>query len=83
LKRIKELERRKDQNILELKVDKILTDGAAVMKGLEMDEFVTTIIKKIILSEALNSPSSRFFSFFNPALLNFPNRNVKILQNSS
>jgi hypothetical protein len=79
LKRIKELRRRENQNILKLEVNKILTDNATVMKGLEINEFITIITKGIILSGALNSPSSRFFSFFNPAFLDSPNKSVKVL----
>jgi hypothetical protein len=37
----------------------------------------------IILLGTFNSFSPRSFSFLNPALLDFPNKNVKMLQGSS
>jgi hypothetical protein len=83
LKRIKELKRRKNQNILELKMDKILTDNAAVVGGLEMDEFIIIIIEGVILSGALNSLSPRFSFFFNPAFLDSPNKSAEMLQGNS
>jgi hypothetical protein len=83
LKRIKELERREDQNILELEVDEMLTDSIAVMKGLKMNELIAITIKGVILSGALNSLSPRSFSFLNPALLDFSDRNVKVSQGNS
>jgi len=72
------LRRRKDQNILELEVNEILTNNTTVIKGLEIDELIIIIIKGIILLEALNSLSFRFFSFFNLALLGLPDRIAKI-----
>jgi hypothetical protein len=77
------LRRRENQNILELEVDEMLTDSITVMEGLEMDEFVATIIEGIILLRALNSPSPRFSSFLNPALLGFPGRSVEMPQGNS
>jgi hypothetical protein len=44
-----------------------------------MDEFAADAIKRAVLLKTLNSLSSRFFSFFNPALLGFPNKNVEVL----
>jgi hypothetical protein len=41
----------------------MLTDNTAVIKDLEMNKFVTAIIKRIILSKFLNSPSFRFFFY--------------------
>jgi hypothetical protein len=64
-------------------VDKILTDGTAIMEDLEMDKFVTTVIKRVILLEALNSPSPRFSSFLDLTLLGSLSRSVKMLQSSS
>jgi hypothetical protein len=77
------LGRREDQNILELEMDEMLTDGTAIVEGLEMDELVIIAVKGVILSEALNSFSPRFFSFLNPALLGSPDRSVKVSQGSS
>jgi hypothetical protein len=83
LKRIKELGYRENQNILELEVDEILTDSAAVVKDLEINEFVVIVIEGVILSKALNSPSPRSSSFLNPALLGSPSRSVKVSQGNS
>jgi hypothetical protein len=83
LKRIKELGRREDQNILELEMDEMLTDGAAVVEGLEMDELVATAAEGVISSGALNSPSPRSSSFLDPALLGSPDRSVEVPQGSS
>jgi hypothetical protein len=60
-------------------MDEILTDSAAIVEGLEIDEFVIIIAERVILSEALNSSSPRFSFFFNPALLGFSNKSVKVL----
>jgi hypothetical protein len=47
--------------------------------NLKMNELAADAVKEInILLKAFNSPSSRFFSFFNPALLGSPNKIVKI-----
>ena len=70
--------RREDQNILELKVDKILTDNTAVIKDLEMGELIIIVIKRVNLSGALNFPSPRFSFFLNLALLGSPSRTVKV-----
>jgi hypothetical protein len=83
LKRIKELERREDQNILELKMDKMLTDSTAVMESLEMDKFAADTAEGVILLEALNSLSFRFFSFTDPTLLSSFSRSVEVSQGNS
>jgi hypothetical protein len=86
LKRIKELGRREDQNILELEVDEMLTDGAAVVGGLEMDESLLSEPLVPLVdspSGALNSPSPRPFSFLDPALLGSPDRTVEVSQSNS
>jgi hypothetical protein len=79
LKRIKELGRREDQNILELKINKIMTEGIKILKR----------DKQFPILKALNSSSPRL-SFFtvliggerstNPflELLNSPDRNTKM-----
>jgi hypothetical protein len=51
------LKRRKNQNILELEINEILTDNTTIIKDLEMDKFIITVIEGVILSEALNSLS--------------------------
>jgi uncharacterized protein YjbK len=79
LKRIKKLGRRENQNILKLKVNEMLTNGTAVIKGLKMDKLIAIIIKGFILLGVLNSFSSRSFSFLNPTLLGSFNRSVKVL----
>jgi hypothetical protein len=61
----------------------MLINGAAVMEGLEMDEFIVNIAKGIILLGTLNSFSPRFFFFFDPALLGFSSKSVEMLQDSS
>jgi hypothetical protein len=60
-------------------MDEMLTNGAAVVKGLEIDKFIITVIEGVILLKALNSLSPRSFSFFNPAFLGFPGRSVEVL----
>jgi hypothetical protein len=61
----------------------MLINNTAIMKDLEMDEFVTIIIEGIILLRVLNSFSSRFFFFLDPAFLGFFGKSVKVLQDSS
>jgi hypothetical protein len=51
--------------------------------NLEIDKFAADIAEGVILLETLNSLSFRFFSFFDPALLNSPDKSVKVLQDSS
>jgi hypothetical protein len=68
---MRELENRENQNILNLKINKIISDLPEISQ------------KKIILLKALNFSSPRFSSFFNPALLNSPNKSVKMLQSNS
>jgi hypothetical protein len=43
-----------------------------------MDKLAADTIKKIILLKIFNSFSLRSFSYFNPAFLNFFNKNVKM-----
>jgi tRNA(Ile)-lysidine synthase TilS/MesJ len=72
MKKLRDLGNREDRNILELKINKIIISD---LPEISQD--------RVILLETLNSPSPRFSSFLNPALLDSPNRNVKVLQGSS
>jgi tRNA(Ile)-lysidine synthase TilS/MesJ len=72
IKKLRDLGNRKDRNILELKIDEMMISNLPKI-----------LQKGIILLKALNSLSPRSFSFFNPALLGFSDRNVKVLQGSS
>jgi hypothetical protein len=67
IKKLRDLSSRENRNILELKMDEIMTSN-----------FSETFQKGIILLEAFSSLSSRFFSYLNPALLGFFGKNVKV-----
>jgi hypothetical protein len=70
MKKLRDLGSREDRNILNLKIDELIAEKA--LPG----SFNASL-------EVFNSPSPRFFSFFNPALLDFPDRIVKVPQNNS
>jgi hypothetical protein len=47
--------------------------------NLEMDKLAADTAERVnILLKIFNSPSPRFFSFFNPALLDSPDKTVKM-----
>jgi hypothetical protein len=84
MRKLRELNRREKQNILKLEIDEIMADSTV-----KVNEFITAIIKRVILSEVLNSSSPRFFSFIdliirerliNPffRLLDSPDKNAKM-----
>jgi hypothetical protein len=56
------------KNILDLKIDELAADAAERVN---------------ILLKVLNSFSSRFFSFIDPALLGSPGKSVEMSQDSS
>jgi hypothetical protein len=56
------------KNILDLKIDELAADAAERVN---------------ILLKVLNSFSSRFFSFIDPALLGSPSKSVEMSQDSS
>jgi hypothetical protein len=64
---MRELGDRENQNILNLEMNEMVSNLSEILQ------------KRIILLEALNFPSPRFFSFINPAFLNFPDRSVEML----
>jgi hypothetical protein len=74
LRRLKELGQREDQNILELEIDEMITEGLPD----PLDGF-----EGVVSSGALNSPSPRSSSFLDPALLDSQNRNPVSPQGSS
>jgi hypothetical protein len=63
MRKLRKLNRREKQNILELEINKIMADGAVEKNG------------QLFILKAFNSPSPRSFSFLNPALLDSQNRN--------
>ena len=89
VRKLRELDRREEQNILELEIDEIMADGAV-----EVDGFVAAATEGVISSGALNSPSPRSSSFIDPAvgegstdpflgLLDSPGRSAEVPQGSS
>jgi hypothetical protein len=81
---VRELNKRENQNILKLKLNKMV----------ELESFTVKNMRKVVLLKALNFPSPRSTSFITPVkregstnpflkLLNSPSRNVEILQGSS
>jgi hypothetical protein len=68
MKKLRDLNSRKNRNILKLEIDETIISN------------LPKISRKGVTSlKALNSPSPRFSSFINPALLGSPNRSVKML----
>jgi hypothetical protein len=84
MRKLRELNRRKKQNIFKLEIDEIMADNV-----IKVDRFITVAIKGIILLKALNSLSPRSSSFIDPAvkegsinpflkLLDFPDRSAEV-----
>ena len=71
IKKLRDLGSRENRNILKLEINKAMVNNLSEI-----------LQKEVILSKTLNSPSPRFFSFLNPALLGSPGRSVKVSQSN-